>query len=63
MKRINIWLSQCDCLVLVLTPHSLSSPSVEMEVYAALNLVRLQRITAVIPFLGVPVDMANVPPM
>jgi len=49
--------------VLVLTPHSLSSPSVEMEVNAALNLVRLQRITTVIPFLGVPVDMAKVPPM
>jgi TIR domain len=63
MKRINEGLSQCDCLVLVLTPHSLSSPSVEMEVNAALNLVRLQRITAVIPFLGVPVDMAKVPPM
>lgn len=63
MKRINEGLSQCDCLVLVLTPHSLSSPSVEMEVNAALNLVRLRRITAVIPFMGVPVEMAKVPPM
>lgn len=63
LRRINQGLAACDWLALVETPHSLASDPVEMEVNAALNLVRLGRLQSVVPFLAAPCDMSLVPPM
>lgn len=63
IQKINEGLANCDWMVLVLTPNSLRSKAVEMEVNAALNLVRLGRLQAVVPFLAAPCDMSQVPPM
>lgn len=63
IHKINEGLANCDRMVLVLTPNSLRSKAVEMEVNAALNLVRLGRLQSVVPFLAAPCDMSQVPPM
>lgn len=63
ITKINEGLANCDVMVLVLTPNSLRSKAVEMEVNAALNLVRLGRLQSVVPFLAQPCDMSQVPPI
>ena len=63
IHKINEGLANCDWMVLILTPSALQSKAVEMEVNAALNLVRLGRLQGVVPFRAVPCDMSQVPPM
>lgn len=62
IQRMNEGLTQCDWLVLAVTPHSLDSKFVEMEVNAAINQYGTQR---VIPFVMAPfaLDMMNKRPI
>ncbi|MGH2485338.1 MAG: SUMF1/EgtB/PvdO family nonheme iron enzyme [Ktedonobacterales bacterium] len=62
LKRINEGLAKCDWLVLVETPHSLSSPAVEMEVNAAQNRVLYGQMRGIVRVIASPRDPATVPP-
>lgn len=63
LGRINEALGSRDYLVLVLTQHAVSSPFVQMEVNAALNLVYLESMSAVVPVLAGPCDPRAIPPL
>jgi len=63
LKWINRGLAQAHWLVLVLTPDALRSEWVEMEVNAALNMVRQRRMRGVIPMLARSCDVAAIPPI
>lgn len=63
MDRINQALDSCDWVVCVLSPDSLASRAVTMEINAALNLLRQGRLKGVIPFVGVHVEEKMIPPL
>lgn len=63
LKRISDGLRQCDWCVLVLTQNALDSTAVEMEVNAALEMVRQGQMRGVIPFVAGPYDPQRMPPL
>lgn len=63
MKRINDALASCEWLILVLSPASIQSGYVEMEVNAAINRVQQRFMKAVIPVLARPCDAHMIPPL
>lgn len=62
MERINGALASSDWVILVLTPHSVASAAVRMEINAALNLVIQKRLRAVIPIIATRTDEREIPP-
>ncbi len=62
LKRINEGLAQSDWLVLIETPHSLTSDAVEMEVNAAQNRVLYHQMRGVLRLLAAPFDPALIKP-
>ena len=62
VKWINRGLAQSQWLVLVLSPDALTSEWVEMEVNAAINMVKQHRMRAVIPIVARPFAPHTIPP-
>lgn len=63
MQVIDQALSQCEWLVLVLTPNAIASDHVKTEVFAALNRVNNGYMRGVIPILAAPCPPGTIPPM
>jgi len=63
MQVIDQALSECEWLVLVLTPHAIESEHVRAEVFAALNRVTNGYMRGVIPILAAPCQPGTIPPM
>ena len=63
MDRINAALRESEWFVLMVTPHSLASDPVRMEVGAALNMAFSRELRAVIPFVGKPFDLITMEPL
>jgi uncharacterized protein YegL len=60
-KHISDGLDKSDYLVLVLTPHAISSDWVQDEVFTAITLVKQHRMRAVIPLLAAACDLKSIP--
>lgn len=63
MQVIDQALSQCEWLVLVLTPHAIDSEHVRAEVFASLHRVTNGYMRGVIPILAAPCQPGAIPPL
>jgi hypothetical protein len=62
MRRLDQALTQCEWMVLVLTPSAIASEYVNEEVYTALQRVKQGHMRAVIPVLAAPCEAGSIPP-
>jgi tetratricopeptide (TPR) repeat protein len=62
-ERINEALAACEYVVLVLTPYSLASKWVKLEINAAIRLKQQGQIKEILPVQAVSVDQKAIPPL
>lgn len=65
LRRINDGLSQCNWLVLVVSPAALNPDKdvIRQEVFTALGMIRTKEMHGVIPLVAEPFDIRDMPPL
>jgi hypothetical protein len=63
LDKINDALQQCQWLILVLTPNTVSSKWVKLEVNAAIHLRQQGFMNGVVPVLAAPIEPRTIPPL